>query len=919
MGTRVTSDFKLHTGKFVEGGKISTLNQASLTTSTSTNLISKCQDTGLYINWDKSFEIKIYFVIPSSSANKEIYLCGENEHDFYIKRLANGNIKIVINGVDVWTFTSVTVADTGYYFVFTYSITTTGGRLGTNGFGSGGGYTGAGISNAARSGMGATTLKMFQPYEGSTTYAPVYSNVFNGMTLVPDSNLSQALLQTPTNVSLQSKCVDTGLKLNWDSPFRINMYFKLPSSAIGTTVFLFGESATGFRVVAENKTINQQQLYNIVLYSHSNLQQAMLAHPSYTFSQLSADVGYYVSFTWDASNGTYKTYSLTVSTESFDSSGTNGTTDLGAWGQTDAMSTGVSSSTLKLFQPSYTSNYPAFYSNVFSGMTENTQTGTETTKAPINTSFVDNSVYCTQFVENQYLNFNNKTYLKIFSHDIRTNDSMFKNLEDAKFNVTSANKFSRLEDIPIFTSNSSTQVGVSGMQSRVDGTYYWFGFGNQSSKNVICNIKIVLTKNDGTSDTLQYNGFNIEAKKMYYVQLSETTYNYANIYFDDDYDYFIWSSSFSQGFYLTYGWGKSEDILFQIGNKLNYLIPGYSSLGINSNDFFVVNKPKYEFLLNYSPTLGRLPTDYIELDYIESDGNQYIDSNVTLNMNTDGYEIKCQSTNSTQNGMVLGDWVNGSYYYWLYYYNSGSAVRMYLTDTSATQTYYETYINSSNTNVVTYSYQNKYMYANESLTQSSTTTFSTPQGTCTLFRVKGSNGDNYTFKGRIYYCKLYQNGNLVRDLVPAKHRTTGVLGMYDVLNNHFYQNVGSGTFTAGPKLMYNIWTQTANPLTTQSNSSQTTTSMGYVPIEINMTSQWDYGMGLSSSPTEAYLDCNAGSPDWFGGIGQYVVWNSGFPAPDGSARKFVELYVRIDNVDGFTGKASIRNNKCIFMDEFIEE
>ena len=111
-------------------------------------------------------------------------------------------------------------------------------------------------------------------------------------------SLNQSLLETGTsNLTLQSKCVDTGLKLNWDSPFRINMYFKLPSSAIGTTVFLFGESATGFRVVAENKTVNQQQLYNIVLYSHSNLQQAMLAHPSYTFSQLSADVGYYVSFT----------------------------------------------------------------------------------------------------------------------------------------------------------------------------------------------------------------------------------------------------------------------------------------------------------------------------------------------------------------------------------------------------------------------------------------------------------------------------------------------------------------------------------------------------------------------------------------------------------------------------------------------
>ena len=915
MSTKVTSDYKLHTGHFVEGGKLSTLNQASLTTSTSTNLISKCQDTGLYIDWNKPFELKIYYKIPSTSVGKEIYLCGENESDFYIKLLANGNIKIVIKNVDIWTFNGAyNEVNTGYYFVFTYSKTSTGSRIGTSGFGSGGGYSGAGMpSAAARNDISNVTLKMFQPYENSTKYAPIYSNVFNGMTLVPDSELSQVLLQTPTNVSLQSKCVDTGLKLNWDSKFQINMYFKIPSSAIGTTVFLFGESdASGLRVKVENKTINSTVYYNVVIYRPGNAYGLTLGGPNVSLQSIQADVGYYFTFYWNGSGGNYH---YTLSTENYNVSVTSSTGTYGA--SIDTSISGISSATLKLFQPDYTSNYPAFYSNVFSGMIENTQTGT--TKEPINTSFIDNGVYCTQFIENQYLNFNNKTYLKIFSHDIRTNASMFKDSEDAKFNVSSINRFSRLEDIPLFTSNSSTQVGVSGMQSRVDGTYYWFGFGNQSSKNVICNIKVVMTKSDGTSDTLQYNGFNIEAKKMYYVQLPEITYNYANIYFDDDYDYFIWSSSFSQGFYLTYGWGKSESIMFTIGNKLNYLVPSYSSLGINQNDFYIVNKPKYEFLLNYSPTLGRLPTDYMELDYIESDGNQYIDSNVTLNMNTDGYEIKCQSTNSGQNGMVLGDWVNGSYYYWLYYYTGSGSVRMYLTNSSATQLYYETGIGNTNMDPITYKFDKKCMYYNGKSIYSKADTFATPQGTCTLFRAKGTDGNNYSFKGRIYYCKLYQNGKLVRDLVPAKHRTTGILGMYDILNNHFYQNAGTGTFTAGPKLMYNIWTQTANPLTTQSNSTQTSASMGYVPVEINMTSQWDYGMGLSSSPTEAYLDCNAGSPDWFGGIGQYVVWNSGFPAPDGSARKFVELYVRIDNVDGFTGKASIRNNKCIFMDEFIEE
>ena len=133
------------------------------------------------------------------------------------------------------------------------------------------------------------------------------------------------------------------------------------------------------------------------------------------------------------------------------------------------MSTGVSSSTLKLFKPSNNSTYPAFYSNVFSGMVDNNST--EETVNYINTSFKNNIVSCTNISENKYITTpDGSKFLRIFSHDVRNNSEMFKDEESAKFNVHSANKFSTLEDIPLFTTNDSTQVGVSGIQSRVDGT-----------------------------------------------------------------------------------------------------------------------------------------------------------------------------------------------------------------------------------------------------------------------------------------------------------------------------------------------------------------------------------------------------------------------------------------------------------------
>ena len=48
-------------------------------------------------------------------------------------------------------------------------------------------------------------------------------------------------------------------------------------------------------------------------------------------------------------------------------------------------------------------------------------------------------------------------------------------------------------------------------------------------------------------------------------------------------------------------------------------------------------------------------------------------------------------------------------------------------------------------------------------------------------------------------CKIYDNGTLVRDFIPCKN-ASGVVGLWDDVNSAFYQNAGSGTFTAGPEI-----------------------------------------------------------------------------------------------------------------------
>ena len=65
-------------------------------------------------------------------------------------------------------------------------------------------------------------------------------------------------------------------------------------------------------------------------------------------------------------------------------------------------------------------------------------------------------------------------------------------------------------------------------------------------------------------------------------------------------------------------------------------------------------------------------------------------------------------------------------------------------------------------------------------------------------------GNIYMFKWgntygsfKLYACKFYENGVLIRDFIPVQMKDTREIGLYDKVNDKFYGNSGSGTFIAG--------------------------------------------------------------------------------------------------------------------------
>lgn len=45
--------------------------------------------------------------------------------------------------------------------------------------------------------------------------------------------------------------------------------------------------------------------------------------------------------------------------------------------------------------------------------------------------------------------------------------------------------------------------------------------------------------------------------------------------------------------------------------------------------------------------------------------------------------------------------------------------------------------------------------------------------------------------------KIYDNGKLIRDFIPAKRKLDGVIGMYDLVGRKFYTSQNGEAFTGG--------------------------------------------------------------------------------------------------------------------------
>ena len=194
-----------------------------------------------------------------------------------------------------------------------------------------------------------------------------------------------------------------------------------------------------------------------------------------------------------------------------------------------------------------------------------------------------------------------------------------------------------------------------------------------------------------------------------------------------------------------------------------------------------------------------LPDEYTKLQYIQSSGTQYIDTGLKANKNTKmtlvykfpeyttsmlGYIVGCRDGQNT-NAFLVGS----------HDAKITSSGKLFAQFDSVTPTVVKTKNIDLQKHTLTLSSAGFYVDNDLYISYSNSQNFTTSSNIVLFARY--SEGSMAKGAIAVYSFKMWDNGTLVRNLIPAKN-SSNVIGMYDTVTKTFFTNAGSGSFIAGP-------------------------------------------------------------------------------------------------------------------------
>lgn len=188
--------------------------------------------------------------------------------------------------------------------------------------------------------------------------------------------------------------------------------------------------------------------------------------------------------------------------------------------------------------------------------------------------------------------------------------------------------------------------------------------------------------------------------------------------------------------------------------------------------------------------ISQLPTEYQEVEYIQSSGTQYIDTGYIVNASdTISWEFTAMIPSQSESEAYMG--ANG----YLQFHVTSSGVGVSTLNASG--------LGAKKTFRIDFSNSVTQLYIDNTLVETKNWSGSY-NGTSVklgIFKL-GDAGNGWHTTTSPVSCTLYEyainiGGNEVSRCVPCYRKADNVAGLYDLVNNVFYTNAGSGVFAVG--------------------------------------------------------------------------------------------------------------------------
>lgn len=203
-----------------------------------------------------------------------------------------------------------------------------------------------------------------------------------------------------------------------------------------------------------------------------------------------------------------------------------------------------------------------------------------------------------------------------------------------------------------------------------------------------------------------------------------------------------------------------------------------------------------------------LPEGYTQIEYIEGTGTQYIDIGYYGTQNSGAY-IKYALTDLTSNGSarVFGT-RNGTL---------GTGAFAFITSKDGTSLPSDKFYIASNGYTSSSSFTNidanwheihcniendKKVYFDGSLVFTGNDTAYTSNAQASIFRTYNQTAYGKVATAKISILQIYENAVMIRNYIPCRRDSDDELGMYELLTDTFLANSGTGTFIAGPDVIF---------------------------------------------------------------------------------------------------------------------